>query len=79
MFADNIYYTYSSNVLSVLQITNLQYGEEIMSTLPMLLKPQQILYFIDLIILAILFLTSIIKLERGKKRQIKYIILRTLI
>ncbi len=79
LFADNIYYTYSSNVLSVLQITNLQYGEEIMSTLPMLLKPQQILYFIDLIILAILFLTSIIKLERGKKRQIKYIILRTLI
>ena len=38
LFADNIYYTYSSNVLSVLQITNLQYGEEIMSTLPMLLK-----------------------------------------
>ena len=38
LFADNIYYSYSSNVLSVLQITNLQYGEEIMSTLPFLLK-----------------------------------------
>ena len=48
LFADNIYYSYSSNVLSVLQISNLQYGEEIMSTLPLLLKLPQILYFIDI-------------------------------
>ena len=38
LFADNLYYTYSSSVLSVAQITNLQYGEEIMGTLPMLLE-----------------------------------------
>ena len=49
LFADNIYYSYSSNVLSVLQISNLQYGEEIMSTLPLLLKLPQILYFIDIL------------------------------
>ena len=35
LFADNLYYTYSSSVLSIAQITNLQYGEEIMGTLPM--------------------------------------------
>ena len=35
LFADNIYHTYSSSVLSVAQILNLQYGEEIMDTLPM--------------------------------------------
>ena len=35
LLADNLYHTYSSSVLSVAQIMNLQYGEEIMSTLPM--------------------------------------------
>ena len=35
LFSDNVYYIYSNSVLSVAQITNLQYGEEIMSTLPM--------------------------------------------
>ena len=34
LFADNLYYLYSSNVLSVLQISNLQYGEEILTTIP---------------------------------------------
>ena len=62
LFADNIYYSYSSNVLSVLQISNLQYGEEIMSTLPLLLKLPQILYFIDILTLIILIATSIIKI-----------------
>ena len=37
LFADNVYHTYSSSVLSVAQIMNLQYGEEIMDTLPMLI------------------------------------------
>ena len=78
-FADNLYYSYSSNMLSVLQITNIQYGEEIMSTLPMLLKPYQILYFIDIIILIILFVTKWVKIEKSKKSKIQYIIIRTLI
>lgn len=79
LFADNIYYSYSSNVLSVLQITNLQYGEEIMSTLPLLLKLPQILYFIDIIVLIILIATSIIKIEKGKKSKTKFIVCRTII
>lgn len=75
MFADNIYYTYSSNVLSVLQITNLQYGEEIMSTLPMLLKMHQILYFIDILLLVILFVSKFIKLEKGEKPKYHILLL----
>ena len=80
LFADNIYYTYySSNVLSVLQITNLQYGEEIMSTLPMLLKLHQILYFIDILLLVILFVSKFVKIEKGEKSKLQYIVSRTLI
>ncbi len=79
LFADNIYYVYSSNVLSVLQITNLQYGEEIMSTLPMLLKFYQLLYFIDIIALIVLFATSWAKIEKGKKTKIQYIVIRTIV
>lgn len=79
LFADNIYYSYSSNVLSVLQITNLQYGEEIMSTLPLLLKLPQILYFIDILTLIILITTSIIKIGKGKKSKTKFIVCRTII
>ena len=79
LFADNIYYTYSSNVLSVLQITTLQYGEEIMSTLPMLLKLHQILYFIDILLLVILFVSKFVKIEKGEKSKLQYIVSRTLI
>jgi sulfatase family protein len=79
LFADNIYYSYSSNVLSVLQITNLQYGEEIMSTLPLLLKLPQILYFIDIIVLIILIATSVIKIEKGTKSKAKIVIIRSII
>lgn len=79
LFADNIYYSYSSNVLSVLQISNLQYGEEIMSTLPLLLKLPQILYFIDILTSIILIATSIIKIEKGKKSKTKFIVCRTII
>ena len=54
LFADNLYHTYSSSVLSVAQMMNLQYGEEIMDTLPMLLQVKEILYFIDIIYLWII-------------------------
>lgn len=76
LFADNLYYTYSSSVLSVAQITNLQYGEEIMGTLPMLLNFKEILYFLDIIIILILLITKIFKLEKKKKASWKTIVLR---
>ena len=67
LFADNLYYNYSNNVLSIMQITNIQYGEEIMSTLPMLIRPSQILYFIDLILLLIGLISRFIKIKKIEK------------
>ena len=70
LFGDNVYYNYSNSVLSVAQITNLQYGGEIMSTLPMILKIYQILYFLDIIILLILLITKKVKIyKKGKKTK----------
>ena len=72
LLADNLYHTYSSSVLSVAQIMNLQYGEEIMSTLPNLLRLRHALYFIDIIAVCILLFTKILKIEKKKKLAIKY-------
>lgn len=74
LFGDNIYYIYSNNVLSIAQITNLQYGEEIISTLPMVLELKQILYFIDIIVLLLLFILKILKLEKKTKKTKKQLI-----
>lgn len=70
LWADNVYYIYSSNLLSVSQITNLQYTEEITTTIPSLIRISQIVYIIDLIIIAILLISKVIKIEK-KKRTIK--------
>lgn len=67
LFADNIYHTYSSSVLSVAQIMNLQYGEEIMDTLPMLLQAKEILYFIDIILIVIGLSTRTVKVKKKQK------------
>lgn len=75
LFSDNIYYTYSNSVLSVAQITNLQYGEEILSTLPMVIEIKQIFYFLDILVLIVLFLARIIKIEKNPKRTKKQLIL----
>lgn len=74
LFGDNIYYNYSNSVLSIAQITNLQYGGEIMSTLPMVLKLYQILYFIDIVILLILLITKKIKIEKKDKKTKKQLL-----
>lgn len=68
LFGDEVYYIYSNSVLSIAQFTNLQYGNEILNTLPELLEAKQILYFIDMIIIIILLLTGFLKI---KKIQIK--------
>ena len=72
LLADNLYHTYSSSVLSVAQIMNLQYGEEIMSTLPMLVQIKHILYFIDILVIGILLCKKILKIQKKKKLQMKY-------
>ena len=71
--SDELYYSYSNNVLSLAQVTNLQYGEEIISTIPSLFKLKDILYFLDIIILVVLMVLKKIKLikkERKTKLQI---------
>ena len=78
LFGDDLYYSYSSNVLSISQITNLQYGEEIMTTLPMLIKFRHIIYFIDLIIIIALIISKYLKIEEKRKLDKKGKILRTI-
>ena len=67
LYADNLYYIFSSSVLSVAQISNLQYTEQIIDTLPSLIELKQILYFIDLIVIAICYIAKILKTEPSYK------------
>lgn len=67
--ADNLYYSYSRNILSIAQITNLQYGEEIINTLPLLISYDILFYFIDIIAMLILFVTKYIKIDKGIKNK----------
>lgn len=78
LLGDNLYYTYSTNVLSVAQITNLQYGEEIISTLPLVVEAKQILYFLDIIIIIFLLIFKIVKIEKKAKSTKKIILARTI-
>ena len=78
LFGDDIYYQFSSNVLSVAQITNLQYGSEIAKTLPMLLNFNQVLYFIDIIILILLLVFKVIKIEKKNESTKKQIIIKVI-
>ena len=78
LLGDNLYYKYSSSVLSVAQMTNLQYGEEIMGTIPMLLEFKQILYLIDIVLIVVLLLSKVLKIEKKKKASWKVNVLRIL-
>ena len=64
LFADHVYYVFSNSVISVAQITNLQYGEEIAGTLPMVMQVKQILYFLDMMVLIGLGIGKVIKWEK---------------
>ena len=79
LFSDNVYYIYSNSVLSVAQITNLQYGEEIMSTLPMVIQAKQILYFVDIIIFMLLIIFKIVKIYKKEKNTRKQLILKYIV
>lgn len=61
LFADELYYQYASNIISVMQVGNLQYKDEIIAAIPTLLKFRQIFYFIDFPI--IIFLLASKKLK----------------
>lgn len=53
-FADELYYSYSSMVISVNQAGNIRYIKEILDTVKYLLNIRQILYFIDIVIFIVL-------------------------
>ena len=71
LFMNEIYYGYSANLVSISQISNLQYGKEISAALPSLLHATNILYFADIVILIILYCCKTIKLK--KQRRVAYI------
>lgn len=64
LLADELYYIYASNILSVMQSGNLQYKDEILSALPTLLNIKQIFYFIDFIIIAFLLIGKFIRIQQ---------------
>lgn len=67
LFADELYYTYASNILSVMQVGNMQYKDEIIAAIPTLLNKSQVLYFIDFLIIAILMMTRMIRIKANDK------------
>lgn len=75
MFADELYYRYSSSLLSVAQISNLQYSEQISEALKELVKFNQIFYFVDLVCILILLVTKFININKGKSKNWKPAIL----
>lgn len=79
MFADEVYYNYSSSLISVAQISNLQYSEQISATIGDLVNIKQIFYFVDLIIVLFLVLKKFIKVEKIKRKTWKPAILYTVI
>lgn len=70
LFTDELYYSYSNSVVSVAQISNLQYAGEISKTLPYLIRPLQVLYFIDFIIIAVAIISKYIIINKRVKEKI---------
>lgn len=58
LFINELYYTYATNLVSLSQISNLQYGREISAALPSLLHFRQLLYFIDIVIWLVLYFSK---------------------
>ena len=79
MFADNLYYNYSTSLISVSQISNVQYSEQITAALKDLLSVNQIIYFVDIILILILLIARFIKVEKLKNRKYKPAILYVVI
>ncbi|MBP3502688.1 MAG: sulfatase-like hydrolase/transferase [Clostridia bacterium] len=79
MFADNLYYNYSTSLISVSQISNIQYSEQIATAIKDLLSISQILYFIDIFLVIILLITKFIKIEKIKERNWKSAVIYTTI
>lgn len=75
LFADELYFEYASNILSVMQAGNIQYKDEIIAAIPSLLKLRQILYFIDFPIMIMLFVRGTISVKKRKNFEFKPVII----
>lgn len=75
LFADELYFEYSSNILSVMQTGNLQYKDEILAAIPSLLRLRQLLYFIDFPIIILLFIRGTISVKNRKNFEFKPVII----
>lgn len=71
LFADNLYYNYSTSLISVSQISNLQYSEQISAALKDLFSYIHLLYFVDLFILIVMLVTRFLKIQKIKGRAWK--------
>lgn len=71
LFADNLYYNYSTSLISVSQISNLQYSEQISAAIKDLFSVVHLLYFIDLFTLAVMLATRFLKIQKIKGRAWK--------
>ena len=81
LFADELYFSYSSMAISLNQAGNLKYIKEILDTVRYLLEPRQILYFVDIIFFILLVrITKYKNIKRGSRdRNFKNIIVALLI
>lgn len=75
LFADELYFEYASNILSVMQAGNLQYKDEILAAIPSLLNFRQILYFIDFPIMILLFIRGTISVKKRKNFEFKPVLI----
>ncbi len=75
LFADELYFEYASNIISVMQAGNIQYKDEIIAAIPSLLKLRQILYFIDFPIMIMLFIRGTISVKKRKNFEFKPVII----
>ena len=79
LFADELYYSYASNIISVMQAGNLQYKDEIIIAIPSLLNIRQILYFIDFPIIFGLLISKKVKVLKRKEFKFKPILLMIIV
>jgi len=75
LFADNLYYIYATNLISVGQAGNIVYINEILQEIPYLLDITQLFYFIDIILILLLYFFKVIKIKKESKKGILPIII----
>lgn len=76
LFSDSIYFRYSSNLISVLQLENSKYSNEIIKAIPQLLRKKQIMLFFDIIpfIVGTILSDKIIIIKEKYKKNILIVV-----